>query len=138
MIADLSRRSLSEAGLKDIKNIDVRDVGGGTVIPVKVVPGSSRDRIAGVLGDCLKITTSQPAEKGKANKGIAALKVTPKGPEFVQTGNSPIQQQRPLYVQDGRFYEEETGKLLSLEQILKEYLNTVPQVIADFQILRAG
>ena len=76
--------------------------------------------------------------KLKANKGIAALKFTPKGPEFVQTGNSCIQQQRPLYVQYGRFYEEETGKLLSLEQILEEYLNTIPQVIAYFQLLKAG
>ena len=76
--------------------------------------------------------------KLKANKGIAALKVTPKGPEFVQTGDSYVRQQRPLHVQDDRFYEEETGKLLSLDQILKEYLNTVPQVIAYFQILLAG
>ena len=59
--------------MKDIKNIDVRDVAGGVVIPVKVVPGSSRDRIVGVLGDCLKIATSQPAEKGKANKAVAEI-----------------------------------------------------------------
>ena len=59
--------------MKDIKNIDVRDVDGGAVIPVKVVPGASRDRIVGSLGDCLKIATSQPAEKGKANKAIAAI-----------------------------------------------------------------
>ena len=44
---------------------------GGVLIPVKAVPGSSRDRIVGVLGGCLKIATAQPAEKGKANKAIA-------------------------------------------------------------------
>jgi hypothetical protein len=76
--------------------------------------------------------------KLKANKGIAALKVSAKGPESVETGNSSIQQQRPLYVQYGRLYEEETGKWLSLEQLLEEYLNTIPQAIAYFQILRAG
>jgi len=76
--------------------------------------------------------------KLKATKGIAGLKVTPKGPEFVQTGNSSIQQQRPVHVQCGRFYEEETGKLLPLEQILEEYLNAIPQAIACFRILRAG
>jgi len=47
--------------------------GGAVVIPVKAVPGSSRDRIVGVLGGCLKIATAQPAEKGKANKAIAAM-----------------------------------------------------------------
>lgn len=46
---------------------------GGAVIAVKAVPGASRDRVAGVLGDCLKITTSAPAEKGKANKAVAAI-----------------------------------------------------------------
>ena len=56
-----------------ITRISIRDVDGGVVIPVKVVPGSSRDRIVGALGDCLKIATSQPAEKGKANKAVAAI-----------------------------------------------------------------
>ena len=59
--------------MKDIKNIDIRNVDGGTVIPVKVVPGASRDRIVGVLGDCLKVATSAPAEKGRANKAVAAI-----------------------------------------------------------------
>ncbi len=59
--------------MKDIKNIDIRDVDGGVIIPVKVVPGSSRDRIVGALGNCLKVATAAPAEKGKANKAVAAI-----------------------------------------------------------------
>ncbi len=59
--------------MTEIAGISIRDVHDGTVIPVKVVPGASRDRIVGVLGDCLKIATSQPAEKGKANKAVAAI-----------------------------------------------------------------
>ena len=57
--------------MKDAENISVRDVDGGAVVTVKVIPGSSRDRIAGVLGDCLKITTPAAAEKGKANAAVA-------------------------------------------------------------------
>ena len=57
--------------MKDIENIAVRDVDGGTVIAVKAVPGASRDRVVGVLGDCLKIATSAAAEKGRANAAIA-------------------------------------------------------------------
>lgn len=53
--------------------LEVRDVEGGATIWVKVVPGSSRDRIVGVLGDCLKIATAAPAEKGRANRAVAAM-----------------------------------------------------------------
>jgi len=38
---------------------------------VKAVPGSSRERIVGVLGDALKITTAAAPEKGKANSAVA-------------------------------------------------------------------
>ncbi len=57
--------------MKDIENIAVRDVDGGAVIAVKATPGSSRDKVVGVLGDCLKIATSSAAEKGRANASIA-------------------------------------------------------------------
>ena len=53
--------------------LEVRDVEGGAAVSVKVVPGSSRDRIVGVLGDCLKVATAAPAEKGRANRAVAAI-----------------------------------------------------------------
>lgn len=46
---------------------------GGSLIHVKAVPGSSRDALAGALGDRLKVRISAPAEGGRANKAIAAL-----------------------------------------------------------------
>jgi uncharacterized protein (TIGR00251 family) len=48
----------------------LRETPEGVILPVKAVPGSSRDRIAGVLGDRLKVATSAPPEKGKANAAI--------------------------------------------------------------------
>jgi len=45
----------------------------GALIDVKVVPGSSRDRVAGPLGARLKVTVSRPAEKGAANKAVVHL-----------------------------------------------------------------
>lgn len=39
-------------------------------IQLKVVPGSSRTRIAAVLGAALKVNIATPAEKGKANKEL--------------------------------------------------------------------
>ena len=43
------------------------------LIRIKAVPGASRDAIAGVLGDRLKVRISAPPEDGKANKAICAL-----------------------------------------------------------------
>ncbi len=42
-------------------------------LAVKVVPGSSQDRIAGWLGDELKIRVRQIPENGKANEAVRRL-----------------------------------------------------------------
>ncbi len=39
-------------------------------LPVKVVPASSRDCIAGWLGETLKVRVTAPAERGKANAAV--------------------------------------------------------------------
>ena len=57
--------------MKDLDKLHIRDEDGGAIIAVKAVPGSSRDRVIGVLGDCLKIATSAPPERGQANAAIA-------------------------------------------------------------------
>lgn len=56
-----------------IKQLALAGQSGGTLLPVKVVPGASRTRIAGVLGERLKITVSQAPEKGAANKAVGAV-----------------------------------------------------------------
>ena len=57
--------------MEGIEQLAIRQADGGAVLPVKVVPGSSRDRVVGVLGESLKIATSAPPEKGKANATVA-------------------------------------------------------------------
>lgn len=59
--------------MKDVENINLRGVADGCVLRVKVVPGASRDRIAGVLGDALKVATMAPPEKGKANAAVGRI-----------------------------------------------------------------
>jgi len=42
-------------------------------LPIKVVPGSSREGVAGWLGDTLKVRVSAPAEGGRANAAVEAV-----------------------------------------------------------------
>ena len=46
---------------------------GGALVHVKVVPGASRSRIAGLLGDRLRVQIAAPAERGKANAALLSL-----------------------------------------------------------------
>lgn len=49
------------------------DDGDGVRFPVKVVPGAARDRIAGALGDALKVQVAAPPEQGKANARLCEV-----------------------------------------------------------------
>ncbi len=51
----------------------VRPHADGAVVAVKVVPGASRQRIVGPLGERLKVAVRQPPEKGVANQAVVAL-----------------------------------------------------------------
>lgn len=45
----------------------------GVSVRVKVVPGASRSRIAGMLGERLKVMVAAPPEGGKANQAVCDL-----------------------------------------------------------------
>ncbi len=47
--------------------------GGDAVVRLKVVPGASRTKIAGLLGDRLKVAVAAPPEGGKANKLVCEV-----------------------------------------------------------------
>ncbi len=51
----------------------VQAIEGGVELAVKVVPGASRSRVVGMLGDALKVAVSAAPEKGKANAAVIEL-----------------------------------------------------------------
>ncbi len=51
----------------------ITQVAGGVLIQIKAVPGASRTRIVGWLGDHLKIAVAALPEAGKANRAICQL-----------------------------------------------------------------
>lgn len=50
----------------------IHEDAGGVVFTAKIVPGSSRTTVAGVLDDMVKIRVAAPPEKGKANQCLVA------------------------------------------------------------------
>lgn len=42
-------------------------------LQIKAIPGSSRDCVAGWLGETLKVRVTAPAERGKANAAIETV-----------------------------------------------------------------
>ena len=44
-----------------------------STLPVKVVPGASRSRIAGRYGDGIKVQVAAAPERGKANEAVIEL-----------------------------------------------------------------
>lgn len=51
----------------------IKEIEQGVEIRVKIVPGSSKTQISGILDDMLKVKIAAPPEKGKANKSLIAF-----------------------------------------------------------------
>lgn len=51
----------------------IRIAEGAVEVQVRVVPRSSRDRVAGVLGDRLKLQVTSPPVEGEANRAVVEL-----------------------------------------------------------------
>lgn len=86
----------------------------GAILALKVVPGASRERIVGPLGDRLKVAVQKPPEKGAANKAVCALVARALGlkPADVQVLRGETRPEKDLLV--SRLGPEEVAKRLGL------------------------
>jgi len=63
---------LKKQKMKSNINDYFKITGNDIIIKVKIVPGSSKDKIIGVYDDALKIAIAAPPVEGKANKKCTA------------------------------------------------------------------
>ena len=71
--------------------------------------------------------------KLKAKNGTSTYSILPTGPKIETTGNSSVKEQRPLISDDGRFFDEDTKKSVTLENLLNDFLLDVPKVIKELE-----
>ena len=74
--------------------LELNSQGDAVRLGLKVVPGASRDRIVGELGNVLKVAVSKPPEGGAANRAVIelladALKIAARQIQLVQGQSSP-------------------------------------------------
>ena len=72
--------------------IPLRETPGSVSFAVKVQPRAGRNRIAGVLGDSLKLAVTAPALEGRANQAVieflAALFQIPRSSVTIASGET--------------------------------------------------
>ena len=69
----------------------------GLILHVKVVPGASRDRIAGAYGEGIKVTVAKPPQAGAANEAVieviaAAQQIQPSNVQILRGHTNPRKQ----------------------------------------------
>ena len=91
-------------------------VGNDIVIKVKIVPGSSKDKIIGVYNDALKIAIAAPPVEGKANKKCIAYLA-----KYFEVAKSKIE------IISGQTSKNKLIKIYNISQ--KEFLDEMEKIV---------
>jgi len=88
----------------------IQENSGGVLFTAKVVPGSSRTTVAGVLEDMVKVRVAAAPEKGKANQCLVTflakqLGVRKGDVEIVSGQTQPVKQVRVTGISAAEFLE---------------------------------
>jgi uncharacterized protein (TIGR00251 family) len=84
-------------------DLTIENIGDGVIFPAKIVPGSSRTCISGVLNGMLKVKVAAPPERGKANQRLIEflgkqLGVKKNAISIISGQTNPVKQIRVLGV----------------------------------------
>lgn len=71
--------------------------------------------------------------KLRARRGAAVYRVPATGPERLTTGNSAIEEQRPLLINDGQFFDDLSRQWLDLYRIVEDFVAAAGGVIKEFE-----
>ena len=87
-------------------NLMIQEVNGGVVFVAKIVPGSSRTGVCGLLNGMLKIKISAAPEKGKANQALVGflakkLGVKKNAVSIISGQTNPVKQVQVLGISTG-------------------------------------
>ncbi|NQT21349.1 MAG: hypothetical protein HQ592_16705 [Planctomycetes bacterium] len=81
----------------------------------------------------LRVMMQRGPVKLRAQKGAAIYRIPVTGPEKVTTGNSHIEEQRPLLNRDGQFFDDATRQYVSLDQILRDFLSSAVEAVNELE-----
>ncbi len=92
-------------------NPAIREIEGGVVFTAKVVPGSSRTCLSGLLDGMIKVKVSAAPEKGKANQCLVAflakqLGVKKNAVSIISGQSNPVKQVEVVGISVGRLLKE--------------------------------
>ncbi len=92
-------------------DLKIENIAGGVVFPAKIVPGSSRTCISGLLGGMLKVKIAAPPEKGKANQSLIEflakeLGVKKNAVSIISGQTNPVKQVQVLGVSSDSLIEK--------------------------------
>jgi uncharacterized protein (TIGR00251 family) len=69
-LAEICEKALNNHRFDKLTIKPIQDIDGGVVFTAKVIPGSSRTAVCGLLGEMVKVKVAAPPEKGKANQSL--------------------------------------------------------------------
>ena len=94
-----------------MSELTIQESANGVVFTAKIVPGSSRTAVSGILDNMIKVRVAAPPEKGKANQCLIAflakqLGVKKNAIEIIAGQTSPVKQVRVMQMSAANLLEK--------------------------------